>query len=370
MPRTRPIRYAVVGLGYITQVAMLPAFAHARRNSRLAALVSGDAAKLRTLGERYGVARRVRYDDFEELAASGEIDAVYVGLPNTLHRDFVLRAARAGLHVLCDKPLAMRAADCRAMIGATRRHRLGLMTAYRLHFNPGYLAAMEAVHDGSIGEPRYFTSQFSMQLKTPNIRAEEDTGGGPSYDLGTYCVNAARHVFRAEPVEVYAQLREGKDRRFRGVEETAQVALRFPGDRLASFTCSFGAGDASAFQVVGTKGIVRLANAYEMVGSKTLRVEGEAGRRTREFANVDQFAPLLLAFSDAVAAGRAPQPSGEEGAADIVVNEAILRSGRRRRPIPLPARRFVGPRLDARRALRVPPHRKPELVRAEGPAED
>src|SRR6185436_15211120 len=87
MPRTRPIRYAVVGLGYISQVAMLPAFAHARRNSRLAALVSGDAAKLRALGERHGVARRVHYDDFEELAASGEIDAVYVGLPNTLHRD-------------------------------------------------------------------------------------------------------------------------------------------------------------------------------------------------------------------------------------------------------------------------------------------
>jgi glucose-fructose oxidoreductase len=244
------------------------------------------------------------------------------------------------------------------------------MTAYRLHFHPGYLAAMEAIRDGSIGEPRYFTSQFSMQLRTPNIRAEEETGGGPTYDLGTYCVNAARHVFRAEPIEVYAQLRRGRDRRFDGVEETAQVALRFPGDKLASFTCSFGAGDASAFQVVGTKGIVRLQNAYEMVGSKTLRVEGAGGRRTREFADVDQFAPLLLAFSDAVIAGRAPQPSGDEGAADIRVNEAILLSGRRGKPIALPARRFAGATPGRRRAMRIPPHREPELVGAEGPSKD
>src|SRR5262245_42425910 len=115
------VRYAVVGQGYIAQAAVLPAFAHARRNSRLAALVSGDAAKRRTLARRYGVPA-YSYEEYDALLAGGDIDAVYIALPNDQHRDYTLRAARRGVHVLCEKPLAVDERECRDMIAACKRH--------------------------------------------------------------------------------------------------------------------------------------------------------------------------------------------------------------------------------------------------------
>src|SRR4030095_11854644 len=116
--RPKAVRYAVIGLGHIAQAAVLPAFAHAKRNSVLAAIVSGEDKKLRQLGRRYGVPRVCHYDDVDDLFTSGEIDAVYIALPNDMHKDYTVRAARAGLHVLCEKPLATSAEDCAAMIAA------------------------------------------------------------------------------------------------------------------------------------------------------------------------------------------------------------------------------------------------------------
>lgn len=366
-----PIRYAVVGLGYISQVAMLPAFRSARRNSRLAALVSGEQRKLRALGEQYGVETLVHYDDYGRLLRSGEIDAVYIGLPNTMHRDYAMRALRAGVHVLCDKPLAMSTRDCRRMVDAARRARLRLMTAYRLQFEPANLAAFKLIHGGRLGDIRFFSSDFSMQVKPGNIRTKGALGGGPLYDLGIYCINAARHVFDAEPESVQAEAVFGRDRRSREVEETAQVLLRFPGDRLASFTCSFGAAATSVFQVRGTKAGLRLEQAYEMVGEKILIEEGPDGTpvRRKRFGKLDQFAPLLLHFSDCIARKIDPIPSGREGMADIRVLEAIHRSIRDGRPVRLGKSAFLGTRLGSARPMQIRGHGKPKLVGAEGPSQ-
>jgi glucose-fructose oxidoreductase len=166
----------------------------------------------------------------------------------------------------------------------------------------------------------------------------------------------------------------GRDRRFRGVEDTAMVQLRFPGDMLASFTTSFAASDSSVFQVWGTKGSVRLEQAYEMIGEKTLKLEelrsGKPATRTCEYSKVDQFAPLLAHFSDAVRRGRQPQPSGEEGLADIRVHEAIVKSARSGRPVALARRAFKGPRLGSLRAQRFPAHREPDYVNASPPSRE
>jgi predicted dehydrogenase len=368
------LRFGVVALGYISQVAMLPAFEGARRACSVGALISGSREKLRAIADAYEVETIGNYRDLEKIAASGVIDAVYIALPNTMHRAMTLRALDAGLHVLCEKPLAMTAADCKAMVDLARRRKLQLMTAYRLQFEPGYLAAMTALHDGSVGKLRYFASQFSMQVKPGNIRTRSELGGGPLYDLGIYCVNAARHVFMAEPIEVSAQMAGGRDRRSREVEEMAQVLLRFPDDRFASFTCSFGAADASSFQVWGTEGHVKLEQAYEMVGEKTLVVERSGGggkpRTTRRtFAGVDQFAPLALEFAEAVAEGRDVYPDGAEGMADIRVLEAITAAAKSGKTQRLRAVDFAGQRLDAKRARKVPAHDKPELVKAESPSQ-
>ena len=163
MKRKGKIRYAVVGLGYISQVAMLPAFAGARKNSVLTALVSGEHEKLDQIGAKYGVDARWTYDRYDELLAAGGVDAVYIGLPNTMHKDFAIRAAERGIHVLCDKPFTTSVADAEEVMEAARRGGAKVMIAYRLHFEPANLAAIEAIRSERIGPPRYLAAQFSMQ---------------------------------------------------------------------------------------------------------------------------------------------------------------------------------------------------------------
>lgn len=370
---SRRIRYAVVGLGFISQSSMLPAFANARRNSKLVALVSDDAAKAKTIGKRYDVPFLMNYDQYDTLLRSGEIDAVYIGLPNSMHRDFVVRAARRGVHVLCDKPLGGTVRDANAMIAACAKSGVKLMTAYRLHFEPANLTAIKLARDGNLGILRYFTAQFSMQVKSGNIRVDSDLDGGPMRDIGIYCINAARNLFRDEPIEVSAQIATRDDPRFSEVEEMASVTLRFPHDRLASFTCSFGAADASAFQVVGTEGAIELDQAFEMKGPKELRLEimrrGKAPRKqTRQFAAVDQFAPLLTHFSDCILKGEEPSPSGEEGLADLKVIEVVYKAAKARRTLVLKPSKVHGQRPEPAQAAHKPQPRKRKLVRAREPA--
>jgi predicted dehydrogenase len=159
----RTIGYALVGLGHIAQAAVLPAFRHAKKSSRLVALVSGDAAKRRTLGERYRVPA-FRYEDLDDVLAREDVDAVYIALPNTLHAECAIRAARAGVHVLTEKPMATSEEDCRRMIEAAEGSGVKLMVAYRLHFEPANVEAVEVVRSGRIGEPRFLASEFSYQL--------------------------------------------------------------------------------------------------------------------------------------------------------------------------------------------------------------
>ena len=164
------VRYAVVGLGYISQSAVLPAFAHAKRNCELTALVSDSRHKLRQLGEQYDVDLQFTYDEYDDLCASGAIDAVYIALPNSMHREYTERAARHGVHVLCEKPMAVTTAECRAMIHAARAHQIKLMIAYRLHFEPANLEAAQIAQSSKLGNIRSFNSMFTMQVKAGDIR--------------------------------------------------------------------------------------------------------------------------------------------------------------------------------------------------------
>src|SRR5688572_27560261 len=140
MPDSKPaaVRFAVVGLGHFAQAAILPAFANAKKNATLAALVTGDTEKAAKLSRRYK-APAYDYKAYDRLLASGDIDAVYIALPNSKHREYTERAAHAGIHVLCEKPLAYSVADAEAMVAACQRANVRLMTAYRLHFEEGNL---------------------------------------------------------------------------------------------------------------------------------------------------------------------------------------------------------------------------------------
>jgi glucose-fructose oxidoreductase len=374
MPRSkspdRPkVRYAVVGLGHIAQVAVLPAFAHAQ-NSELAALVSDDPEKLEKLGRRYKVKARFSYAQFDECLRSGVVDAVYIALPNHLHREYTERAARAGVHVLVEKPMAVTEEDCLSMIRVTEKNGVKLMVAYRLHFEEANLKAIDLVQSGRLGEPRLFDSVFTMTVKEGDIRLNpRELGGGTLYDIGIYCINAVRNLFGAEPMEVVAFSANNGDPRFLECEETTSAILRFPGrERLAAFTCSFGAADVSAYRVVGSEGDLVMEPAYEYAGELKQRVTVNGRSRERTFPKRDQFAPELVSFSDCILTGVAPEPSGLEGLADVRVIRALYRSADTGQPVTLePFSKEDGPSLD--QELRRPPVRKPELVNTESPSE-
>jgi predicted dehydrogenase len=174
----RAVGYAVIGLGHIAQAAVLPAFRHARTSSTLAALVSGDAAKRRTLGERYGVPV-YRYEDLDDVLARDDVDAVYIALPNTMHAQCAMRCARAGVHVLTEKPMATSEEDCRRMIAAADESGVKLMVAYRLHFEPANVEAVELVRSGRIGEPRFFSSGWSAR-RAPSASSPRSSTWGAS----------------------------------------------------------------------------------------------------------------------------------------------------------------------------------------------
>jgi glucose-fructose oxidoreductase len=354
------VRYAVVGLGHIAQVAVLPAFAHARRNSTLAALVSDDAAKRKELAQRYKVPA-FSYDDFDQCLA--EVDAVYIALPNSMHAEYTIRAANAGVHVLCEKPLAVTPEECERMITACRTNGVKLMTAYRLHFEEINLKGVDLVRRGRIGEPRYFNSSFSMTVRGGNIRTKRELGGGTLYDIGIYCINAARYLFRAEPLEVSAVSVHSGSRKLANVDETTAAILRFDGGRVASFVCSFNAADEASYRVVGTKGQLVVHDAYEY--AEGLSYELTVGERTtrKRIGKRDQFAPELLHFSDCIRRNTEPEPSGEEGMQDVRIIEALYESADTGKVVTLPphreARRPSGRQIVRRRGVR-----KPSLVRA------
>jgi len=355
-----------VGLGHIAQVAMLPAFAHARRNSRLTALVSDDRSKLKELARRYRVDFTFTYDDYD--ACLAQVDAVYIALPNSMHAEYAIRAARAGVHVLCEKPMAVTSEECRQMITACRRHRVRLMIAYRLHFEEINLRVVDLVRRGRIGEPKFFNSSFSMTVKRGDIRTRKDMGGGSLYDIGVYCINAARYLFRAEPREVMAISVNSGASKLAEIDESTGALLRFEGERVAAFVTSFNAADVASYRIVGSKGHVHVEPAYEYAEGLEyeLTIEGKSTRK--RIGKRDQFAPQLLYFSDCILNNREPEPSGEEGLQDVRIVEALYQSARTGKAVPIPAFRKTK-RPTGRQRITRPGVRKPALVKVEGARE-
>jgi predicted dehydrogenase len=366
------LRYAVVGMGHFAQAAVLPAFAHARKSCRLVALFSDDPRKRRRLGKQYRVRNVLAYEAYDEFLRSGEVDAVYIAVPNHLHKDFTVRAARAGVHVLCEKPMAVTEDECREMIDACKAANVKLMIAYRLHFEEANLTAVDIARRGKLGELRYFSSVFSLPVKEGNVRTmPTEQGGGPLYDIGIYCINAARYLFREEPTEVVAQVasRVGDDR-FDRTEEQVGATLRFPGERLATFTASFGATNVASYELVGTKGSLRLDPAYEYAMPIVLETRIGTKSTKRRFGKRDQIAPELEYFARCVLRDQEPEPSGWEGLHDVRIIRAIMESARteRKASIDLPDKQTRPGRDQALERPAVP--RSPGMVNADPPSRE
>jgi predicted dehydrogenase len=335
------IRYAVVAGGSISQGAFMPGVGQTE-NCVMTALVTGDPLKREKLARQYGL-KSYAYEEYPALLSSGEIDAVYIATPNFLHREYVIPALEAGIHVLLEKPMAAAEEDCNAMLEAAAASTAKMMIAYRLHCEPGTVEMIERVQAGDFGDPRVFTSTFTQTVKRTNHRMQHGFAAGPALDMGPYPLNMVRQLFGDEPIEVSATGTTTPGSEL-DTFDTVTVVLRFPQERLAQFTVSYSLPSSERFQLIGTKGEIEASPCFGFGEGVGITYRATIGGNTKEHSHpvVDQFAGETAYFSDCIINDVAPEPDAEEGWRDVRILAAVersLASGQIQTLEPLPPKR-------------------------------
>lgn len=328
--REKPIGFAAVGLGSISDIFMR-ACANSQ-TAKITALVTGHPSEKGTrYAEMYGIPKSsiYTYEQYERLADNKDVDAVYIGLPNSMHCEYTVRAARIGKHVLCEKPMAISSAECRTMIKECHAANVKLMIAYRLHFDPTWLQTMQIIDSGGIGEIQSFQGGFFNQQRAGAWRLSRTLGGGGSVlDLGIYPLNGIRHFTREEPKSFTAMVSTRDfSGRFAEVEQSVEWTMKLPSGILASCGCSYGQDGPSFLIINGDKGTLQLQPAFNYDG---LHLFGQANGHTIDVLATGkapfQFTLEAEHFVDCIRRNRQPEPSGEEGLKDMLAIEAIYRS--------------------------------------------
>jgi predicted dehydrogenase len=325
----RKTRYAVIGLGRIAG-HFLPA-AGATTNSQVTALVSGHRDKAERIGLQYGISSSsiYNYENFDTIVHNQNVDAVYVALPNSMHAEYTIRAAKAGKHVLCEKPMATNVADCERMIAACKTANVKLMIAYRCHYEPTNLKAIRMIREGALGQVQAIESSFGFNIAAGEWRLSKTmAGGGPLFDVGIYSLNACRYLTGEEPehISAYASVID-HDGRFKEVEENLAWTMRFPSGIVASCATTYGANMAGYFKAVGPKGWLQVDNAFVYEGLQ-LRAESQ-GTKIDELnpaRDPSQFQAEAEHFSHCVQHNLEPQSPGEEGLRDMKYITEIYQS--------------------------------------------
>jgi len=353
-------------VGSISQEAMMPGVEHTG-NSTIAALVTSDPEKAAKLAEQYEIEYTCGYEEYEDLLRSGRIDAVYIGTPNWRHIEFAVPALEAGIHVLLEKPMEISSERCEAILRAQQKSSAKLMVAYRLHFEPATIAAIEKVRSGELGEVHLFSSTFAQMVDPENHRARNGVEAGPIFDMGPYPINGVRNLFESEPVEAFAVGTRHPEAGFGDFDDTVSVMLRFPGERLAQFTVSYYGNPIDSYTVIGTKGLLEVNPGYMYGNPLEHRAQYGKEKKHESFKNTDHFGGEMKYFSECILNDAEPEPDGYEGLADVRVIEAILRSlesGRFEPVEPVDIRRRISP--DQEQTLRAV--KSPEMVDASSPA--
>ena len=261
------------------------------------------------------------YDSYAALVADPDIDAVYIPLPNELHREWALSAAAAGKHVLCEKPLGLDTTDAEAIVAGCRQHKVVLMEAFMWRHHPRVAQARRMLAEGRLGELRLVKMDFSFEIDRTDWRLDPRRGGGALMDIGCYGVNAARLFTAAEPLEVFARARRHPS----GVDMTMGISLRFPGDVLALLDCSFECPTRNRIELVGTLGSLEFPEGVLPPPQSQLVFRNAEGIETIAIPAADQYTLQLEAFCAAVESGKLSDPA-EDGLANMRVLDAIRRA--------------------------------------------
>ena len=353
----RRVGFAVVGLGRLSINRILPAFA-ASKYCKAVALVSGsddgkqpggsNLEKAYKLASQYGIRRSsvYSYANYEQLAQNAEVQVIYIVLPNSMHMEYVLRAAafagRTGKHILCEKPMATSSADCEKMIAACRGAGVKLMIAYRQQYEPMNRAIVKMVQEGKLGTLRSFLATNTQNQGDPaQWRLKRKlAGGGCLPDVGIYCLNAARFLSGEEPSEVVGQIfQPSGDPRFGEVEATCNFMLRFPGGLQASCVSGYAGHRSQSLRLEGSDAWAELSPAFSYAGLKlrTARlIEGKDVVSEPNIESKDQFALEMDHMALCVLDNLEPHTPGEEGLQDQRLIEAIYESARTGRTVKVP----------------------------------
>jgi len=320
----RRLKWGVLSTANIGRRAVIPAIQRSGNGTALA-VASRSEGKARAFAAELGIPRA--YGSYEALLADRDIEAAYIPLPNSLHREWTIKAAQAGKHILCEKPLALNAVECEEMAAAAQQNGVTLMEAFMYRFHPQTEKVLELVRNGVVGKPRLIYAAFTFRLTNPaNIRLQLELGGGALMDVGCYCVNVIRTVAGAEPVEAQAYANWGET----GVDEQMAGTLRFADGLLAQFDCALTLERREFYQVAGPEGHIEVPSAFLPGFGDTTIYEhhGRQGATAHRTPGVDEYQVMVEHFADCVLNGAPVRYPPSEAAANMRVIEALYRSAR------------------------------------------
>ncbi|NQU97752.1 MAG: Gfo/Idh/MocA family oxidoreductase [Chloroflexi bacterium] len=314
------VRYGLISTAQIGLNAHVPA-ARESANSEIAAISSRDEAKARKAAAKHGIPRW--YGTYEGLLADPDLDAVVNTLPNSMHCEWTIKAAEAGKHILCEKPLAVTMAEARRMIEAARANGVLLVEAFTHRWNPQMRRVREMITGGVLGEVTSLESVLTFPLRDwkNDVRIKPELAGGSLMDAGCYPLYAVRFVMGAEPVRVTAIARSKGDR---GVDTTFSGLLEFPTGAVAHITSSLEQSRRCTLEVIGTDGQVSVLNMFNEDSPTVITTDD--GRRTEEMSGPGRFRVQFDDFSECVLTGRAPEFPAEDGLRNTAALVALLTS--------------------------------------------
>ncbi|WP_205511546.1 Gfo/Idh/MocA family protein [Longitalea arenae] len=321
-----PLRVAIMGLGsYGTRVA--EAMKDCKR-ARLTGVVSGTPAKITSWQSKYNIPAKncYNYENFDRIKDNPDIDAVYVITPNALHREHAIRAAKAGKHVICEKPMALNAKEGQEMVDACKKANVKLLVGYRMHFEPKTLEIVRMRKEGELGKILFFQGLSGFAIGDPGQwrLTKELAGGGALMDIGIYSINGARYMVGEEPVWVTAQETKTDPQKFKpGVDETIQFQLGFPGGAVASCLSTYSMNNLDRFFLNGSKGFAELqpATGYGPIKGRTNKGELTQPHMTHQTIQMDEMAAIIMDGKQAVV-----PVDGEEGLRDLKIIDAIYKA--------------------------------------------
>ena len=327
----RSIGWCIVGLGRISMDHFMPGVKRGK-TGRVVALVSGHRPKAEKQAKMYGVADSAiySYEDYDRIRENKEIDAVYIALPNSMHAEYTIRAAKAGKHVLCEKPMATSVEDSKAMIEACRAAGKKLMIAYRCQYEPVNLKAIELIRSGALGSVQGVESANGFDISPGEWRLNRKlAGGGPLMDVGIYSLNASRYLTGEEPLDIHANSSViDHDGRFQEVEENVGWTMKFPSGIVSSCNTSYGSDMNGFYRVHGSKGMIELSPAFGYQGihmKAELYDQGPIDMPDPQHGP-EQFTVQADYFADCIWNNKTPRSDGEEGLRDMKLMSEIYTS--------------------------------------------